>query len=249
MEKKEIIIFPALAIALSSLICFFAYQIDNPGVSILSVFTPSIVALIMTAATTGKKGLMELFVKQTVKKMAFKWLLLSLFGIPTIASLAMLTSLDFDVSGFHLRTTQLLPQVVVIILIAIGEEYGWRGYLLPRLMKKMNVLYASIILGLIWGLWHFPAYLIGAGVPLQMNFYVFLLWVVLGTLFMSWLYHYTKSVLTSILAHVSANSAFNYLLILPEFTGSTNAFWWLIAYMSVLMMVVYTVGRKDLVKG
>ncbi|MEQ8807458.1 MAG: type II CAAX endopeptidase family protein [Imperialibacter sp.] len=249
MEKKEIIIFSTLAIALSSLICFIAYQLDNPGISILSVFTPAIVALVMTAATTGKKGLTELFVKQTSKKMALKWPLLSLFGIPAIASLAMLTSLDFDASRFHLRTTQLLPQVVVIILIAIGEEYGWRGYLLPRLMKKVNVLYASIILGLIWGFWHFPAYLIGAGVPLQMDFYVFLIWVVLGTLFMSWIYFYTKSVLTSILAHVSANAAFNYLLILPEFTGNTNTFWWLIGYMSVLMMIVYTVGRKDLVKG
>ncbi|WP_416864347.1 MAG: CPBP family intramembrane glutamic endopeptidase [Imperialibacter sp.] len=249
MEKKEIIIFSTATIVLSSLVCLIAHQLSNPGLSILSIFTPSIVALTMTAAATGKKGLMELFVKQTVKKMATKWLLLSLFGIPAVASLAILTSLNFDLSGFHLRTTQLLPQVVVIILIAIGEEYGWRGYLLPRLMKKTNVLYASIVLGLIWGLWHFPAYLIGAGVPQQMNFSVFLLWVVLGTLFMGWLYYYTKSVLTSILTHISANAAFNYLLILPEFTGSTNTFWLLIGYMSVLMAVVYAVGRKDLIKN
>ncbi len=44
-------------------------------------------------------------------------------------------------------------------------------------MKKFNLFYSSIILGLIWGFWHFPAYLIGTGVPLEMNFMVFLLWV------------------------------------------------------------------------
>jgi len=121
--------------------------------------------------------------------------------------------------------------------------------LLPRLMKKMNVLYSSIILGLIWGLWHFPAYLIGTGVPLEMDFLVFLLWVVLGTLFMSWIYYYTRSVLTSILVHISANAAFNYLLILPEFTGSMNTFWLFILYLSVFIITVYYLSRKDLITG
>jgi membrane protease YdiL (CAAX protease family) len=247
--NREIIIFSVIVIALSSVICFISYKLDNSNVSILSVFTPSIVALIYTAITSGKKGLYELFVKQTVRKTGIKWLLISLVGIPVLASLAMLTSLGFDISRFDLRTTQLLPQIVVIVLIAIGEEYGWRGFLLPRLMDKFNLLYSSIILGLIWGFWHLPAYLIGTGVPLQMDFLVFLLWVILGTLFISWIYYYTKSVLTSILAHISANAAFNYLLILPEFTGSMNTFWVFILYLSVLMVMILYLKRKDLLKG
>lgn len=249
IEKKGIILFSAIVIGLSSLICFISYKIDNSNFAILSVFTPSILALVYTAITKGKKGVHELFVKQTIKKTGFKWLLLSLIGIPLIASLAMLTSLNFDFSRFSLRTTQLMPQVVVIVLIALGEEYGWRGFLLPKLMNKFNLFYSSIILGLIWGFWHFPAYLIGTGVPLQMNFMVFLLWVILATLFISWVYYYTKSVLTSILAHISANATFNYLLILPEFTGSMNTFWVFILYLSIVMMVVFYVRRKDLIKG
>ncbi len=249
IEKKEIIIFSAIVIGLSSLICFISYKIDDSNISILAVFTPSIVALIFTAITKGKKGVHELFVKQTIQKTGFKWLLLSLIGIPLIASFAIITSLNFDISIFNLRTTQLLPQIVVIVLIALGEEYGWRGFLLPKLMNKFNLFYSSIILGLIWGFWHFPAYLIGTGVPLQMNFMVFLLWVILGTLFISWIYYYTKSVLTSILAHISANAAFNYLLILPEFTGSMNTFWIFILYLSIVVMTVFYVRRKDLIKG
>lgn len=249
IEKKVIIIFSVIVIALSSLICFISYKLDNSNLSILAVFTPSLVALVLTAITKGKKGVLDLFVKQTVKKTTFKWLLLSVIGIPVLASLAMLTSLSFDISKFGLRTTQLIPQIVVIVMIAIGEEYGWRGFLLPRLMKKLNVFYSSIILGLIWGVWHFPAYLIETGVPLDMHFLVFLLWVVLGTLFISWIYYYTQSVLTSILIHISANAAFNYLPILPEFTGSMNTFWMFILYLSVMMMLVYWYGRKDLIKA
>jgi membrane protease YdiL (CAAX protease family) len=247
-EKIEILLFSLIIIVLSSLICFIAYQFGDPNISILSVLTPSIVALILTAVSHGKKGLYELFVQQTVQKTAFKWLLLSVIGLPILASLAVLTTLDFDISNFQLRTTQILPQIVVIVLIAIGEEYGWRGYLLPRLMKRFNVFYSSTILGLIWGFWHFPAYLIGTGTPQEMSFFVFLLWVVLGTLFINWIYYYTQSVFTSILAHISANAAFNYLNILPEFTGSMSTFWLFILYLSVLIMIVYYIGRKDLMR-
>ncbi|MEZ2414504.1 CPBP family intramembrane glutamic endopeptidase [Muriicola sp. E247] len=248
-EQTEIILYSTIAIVLSSLICFISYEIGDSNISILSVFTPSILALIFTAISKGKKGVYELFIKQTIRKINFKWLLLSIVAIPLIASLAVLTSLNFDLSKFSLRTTQLLPQFVVIILIALGEEYGWRGFLLPKLIKKFNLLYSSIILGLIWGFWHLPAYFIGTGVPLQMNFMVFLLWVIVGTLFISWIYYYTKSVLTSILAHISANAAFNYLLILPEFTGSINTFLFFMLYMAIMMTIVFYVRREDLIKG
>lgn len=248
-EKMEIIVFSVTVMALSSLICLISYKTNNTGLSILSVFTPSILALLLTALNSGKKSVYELFINQTIKKTQVKWLIISFLGIPLIGSLAMLTYLNFDLSNFNFRNHQLMPQVFVIILIAIGEEYGWRGFLLPRLMHRFNLLYSSIILGLIWGLWHFPAYLIGTGIPLQMPFMIFLLWVILGTLFISWIYYYTKSVLTSILAHISANAAFNYLMILPEFTGSMNTFWLFILYLSVLIMIVYSYKRKDLIQG
>ena len=171
-EKNEVIYFSLIVISLSSLICFVSYRLNDENISILAVFTPSIVALFLTFFTRGKQGVYELFVKQTIRKTGLKWLLLSLVGIPAIAALAVLTSLSFDISRFGLRTTQLMPQIIVIILIAVGEEYGWRGYLLPRLIRKYSVINSSILLGLIWGFWHFPAYLIGTGVPLQMNFLV-----------------------------------------------------------------------------
>jgi len=248
-EKKEIIQFSTIAIVLSSLICFISYKIDNLNLSILSVLTPSIIALVFTINNKGRKGVYELFVKQTIKKTQIKWLILSLIGIPLVAFLAVLTSLDFDISKFNFRTTQLLPQIVVIVLIAFGEEYGWRGFLLPKLMSKFNLFHSSIILGLIWGFWHFPAYLIGTGVPLEMNFMVFLLWVILASLFIGWIYYYSRSVLTSILAHISANAAFNYLIMLPEFTGSMNTFWVFILYLAIMISVVLYIMRKDLIKS
>ena len=238
-ENKEIIIFSTAVLALSSLVCFVAYRLENSNFAILSVFTPSIVALIMTARTKGKRGLHDLFIGQTLRKIGPGWLLLSVLGMPALATLAVLISLRLDLSDLALRTTQLMPQFAVIALIAIGEEYGWRGFLLPRLLERYSLLKSSLVSGLIWGVWHYPAYLIGTGVPQEMEFAVFLLWVLLGTFFISWIYQRTRSVLTSILAHMGANAAFNYLPLLPEFTGSMETFWVFLVLLAVLMALVF----------
>jgi hypothetical protein len=81
-----------------------------------------------------------------------------------------------------------------------------------------------------------------------MDFWVFLGWVVLASLFISWVYYYTESVFTSILVHTSANVAFNYLFLLPEFTGKMSPFWLLLFYLTLVVAVVYYTGRKRLLK-
>ncbi|WP_158211894.1 CPBP family intramembrane glutamic endopeptidase [Robiginitalea sediminis] len=242
---KEATLFSTLVLVLSALICYAGFSSGNKNLSILSVFTPSLVALILTAKASGRKGLHALFIQQTFRRTHLLWLLLCLLGIPMLAALAVLTELGFDLSHFQLRTTQILPQSAVIILIALGEEYGWRGYLFPKLRQRFNVLLSGILVGLVWGLWHFPAYLIGTGVPLDMEFPVFLLWVLLASIVIGWIYSRTESVLTSILVHIGANAAFNYLQLLPEFTGSMHTFWIFLLYMAILTGLLYSLRRKD----
>jgi uncharacterized protein len=147
-----------------------------------------------------------------------------------------------------LRTTQLLPQVIVILLISIGEEFGWRGYLLPKLKERYSALLASLILGMTWGVWHFPASLIGTGVPQMMPFVVFMVWVLMATLVMTWVYNNTGSVLAAILMHSMANATFNYLPLLPEFVGQLNTFLLFLAVMvGTVALVVWRFGPQMLV--
>ena len=63
-----------------------------------------------------------------------------------------------------LLLASLLPGAFFNSLIALGEEIGWRGYLLPRLMPLGKVR-AYVLLGIIWGLWHTPLVLIGFTYP------------------------------------------------------------------------------------
>lgn len=57
----------------------------------------------------------------------------------------------------------ILPFVPAInaFLGAFGEEYGWRGFLLPRLAQRLGYFKASIVVGVIWGVWHAPGILLG----------------------------------------------------------------------------------------
>ena len=43
------------------------------------------------------------------------------------------------------------------LLAALGEELGWRGFLLPRLAERFGLLPAALVIGVIWGVWHLPA--------------------------------------------------------------------------------------------
>ena len=92
-------------------------------------------------------------------------------------------------------------------LFALGEELGWRGFLLPRLLPS-GQWRAILLSGAIWGVWHAPAILQGHNYPGQPVLGVFMMVIfclLLGTIF-SWLYLQTRSPWTPTLAHGSLNA-------------------------------------------
>ena len=55
--------------------------------------------------------------------------------------------------------------LIYMVAFALGEEYGWRGHLQPLLLQKYAIKQAFVVLGIIWGLWHLPAILLGHNYP------------------------------------------------------------------------------------
>ena len=99
-------------------------------------------------------------------------------------------------------------QAAIGSLFTLGEEFGWQGYLLQKLLKKFGLNRGLVILGGIWGFWHLPIILMGYNFPnhpiLGALFLMPLSTIFIG-IFQAWLYLKSKSIWTPMLAHAAAN--------------------------------------------
>jgi membrane protease YdiL (CAAX protease family) len=102
--------------------------------------------------------------------------------------------------------------MLFLSILAIGEEVGWRGFLFPELLKKTNFLTASIISGVVWGVWHFPLIIFAPEVfdfgelPLYFALPMFTLIFIPVSAVLGWLRMRTGSVWPAVIAHGSHNA-------------------------------------------
>ena len=196
---------------------------------------PSVTAVLLTALFIGRTGLRQLLIKQMTLRFGVRWYLSAFLLIPAVALIAVgLRTLfggsDVAPDADYSRSAVLaaiVPILIKTLMISLGEELGWRGYALPRLQVRLNALQASLVLGVLWGFWHFPGFLAGTGVPEDMPFYVIMLWVVPFTVLITWVYNNSRSLVAAIGMHTAANFSFNALPLLSHMTGTGElaTFW------------------------
>jgi membrane protease YdiL (CAAX protease family) len=71
----------------------------------------------------------------------------------------------------------------------LGEELGWRGFALPRMQARKPALAASLLLGILWGLWHLP-FEIAVGIS-PLGYLDFLLFIIGFSVLYTWVYNNT----------------------------------------------------------
>lgn len=101
--------------------------------------------------------------------------------------------------------SKFLPFMIIGMIIgAVGEELGWRSYLQAFLQQKNNILISSIIVGIIWGLWHIGHY--KNGIIFMIGFLMF---TISASIFIAWLLEGTEyNLIISALFHLIINICF-----------------------------------------
>lgn len=183
----------------------------------LAVFGPTLASIVITGLRYGRRGLTSLFGSLVRVKVKWQWIAISLLGYPALWLVVSLGEAGFsgNLIGFDFR-----PWLVTLPLLllaghtfvdpgALGEELGWRGFALPRLLELTNARNASIVLGLVWAVWHLPAFFVGSMSQSSLAFLPFILTVVSFSVFMTWLFvHLRGSVLLAgVIPHMLFNSS------------------------------------------
>jgi membrane protease YdiL (CAAX protease family) len=134
-------------------------------------------------------------------------------------------------------------------LFALGEELGWRGYLLPKLMP-MGQGRAILLSGVVWGIWHWPAILQGQNYPNQPILGMFLMigFCVLFGAILSWLYLRTGSPWAPALGHGALNAFAGFpLMFMPGVNmalGGTLTS--LVGWIPLILFVGWLIWKRDL---
>lgn len=135
----------------------------NP-VFIMAVYSPGLAAVFLIWRHHGVTGLGSFLRRLTLWRMPVAWWAFLVLGIPAgkyLSAAIQGTAIDpFPFSPWY----DVLPALAAALLIGPVEELGWRGVALPLLQRRLAPLWAGLILGVIWGLWHLPAFLLG-GTP------------------------------------------------------------------------------------
>ena len=220
----------------------------SPLLGIPGLFGPALAAIIMAAVTGGKSAVKQLLSRVVIWRVGVRWYMIAL-GLPTVLALAA-AGLYYVVGGSALVQMGAVSVLdFVVFVLVVGEELGWRGYALPLLLEKRSAVVASLILGVVWGLWHLPTFLVPGtpqyGLPLP----AFVLLTVEYSILMTWVFLHTKgSVLLATLFHGAINLSQG--LFLGGLEGAERYWLLCIVYgVAALVVAVFALGLNVLAKA
>jgi membrane protease YdiL (CAAX protease family) len=184
-----------------------------PGPALLLVLlgslVPSTLAILMVARLHGRAGVLRLLRRLLKWRVGIGWYV-AILALAALALCAVWVSTLLGVPAPVVVAT--IPGVLSFFLFsifpgsALGEELGWRGFALPQLQAGRSATAASLIVGAVWGTFHFPLFLLGSPVRPFALFLPFAISSVIMSIFYTWMYNGTRgSLLIAVLLHATTN--------------------------------------------
>lgn len=167
------------------LLFLFADQIEavfgeisgtNP-VFILLVWSPAIAGLTLIWRHHGRDGIRAYLRRLLLWRAPARWWVFLILGIPAVKYIGAAfngKAGEFPFSPWY----GVFPAMAIALFIGPIEEFGWRGVALPLLQRRFAPLWASLILGGFWAIWHAPSFLLSGSPQSAWDFGPYLLGVI-----------------------------------------------------------------------
>jgi len=201
---------------------------------------------LVTGIADGREGLKTYFSRIVRWRVGVKWLVIALLT-PLVLRLA---AFGLNVAmGAKILVNVQLPELgdaifgflFILIVVALGEEPGFRGFALPRLLEGRSALSASLILGVLHTIWHLPLFITGedAAIPTTMI-------IISGAILNTWLFNNTNgSVFIAMFLHASVNL---WVDIFNPFFSATDVqkmtVWLAVAYVVLAILLPVFAARE-----
>ena len=243
VRRHPLITFFVLAYALSWW-PWILYALDLSPQPIAG-FGPFLAAIVVLAITRSKTGVVALLRRMVRWRVAPVWYAVALLLPVAITVIAAMLNVLLGAQGASSADLggwpSLIPTFFILLLVpGLGgawEEPGWRGYALPRLQTGRSALVASLMLGVLWALWHLPLMVVG-----EVNWSDLVLVIAVSVVF-AWVFNNASgSVLIVMLMH-AMNNTISGNFFGPMFSGADSvrqawlsaALWYAVA---IVMVVV-----------
>lgn len=208
----------------------------------ISPFGPTIAGFIMTAVNEGRSGVKALWKRFWNLKIRWTWLLVIILWWPLLRLITnlvgqILTGDSNPILAYPDQIWIFIPPLIISTFVngGMSEEFGWRGYALPRLQARFNALISSVILGIIEGLWHYPLIIIGTwwqGNDVLMLVY----WFIVTDIFRTWIFNNTNgNILATMLFHGMGNTQSDIIWC----CSALSHFYWVYGMAALLVVIVY----------
>jgi uncharacterized protein len=241
VRKHPLIAFFVLA----SLLTWWVYPLlkFSPLLGIFGLIGPALAAIIMAAVTDGKAGVKALLGRVVLWRVGLPWYVIAL-GLPTVLSLITAALAYLLGETEFIRVGALAPIELILFVAVVGEELGWRGYALPRLLERFSPLIASLILGVLWGLWHVPTFVVPGTPQYGLPPTAFVLLTIEYSILMTWVFlHTAGSVLIATLFHGAINLSQG--MFLAGVDGATRYWLLCIGYGIGALIVAIVLGMNS----
>ncbi|HEX5807535.1 MAG TPA: CPBP family intramembrane glutamic endopeptidase [Anaerolineales bacterium] len=216
------------------------FPFDSPIFYILGGVGPLLAVFITLKILHGEVDYGSVFRPLWQWQFGVVWYFVALFGYPAMWLLTLMLNGDVSTGLAKLGTPlSILSTFLLAFLAAIPEQIAWRGFALPRLQARYTALISSLIVGVLWALWHLPLLLNNDNV---MSTYPFFLWsidVVARSIIHTWIFNSTRGSLLFVTSfHAASNTA-------GSFVGLENV----VVSLVVVAVLIIVFGATHLARG